>query len=59
MEYHDGFTRAALMLGDNGYVGGFAYAAKCGKSIDAMEYHTTAARQPCSATWVSTSRTSS
>ena len=27
------------MLGDNGYVGGFACAAKCGKSIDAMEYH--------------------
>ena len=28
------------MLGDNGYVRKFAYAAKHGNVIDAMEYHT-------------------
>lgn len=28
------------MLGDNGYVNGFAYAQRCKKSIDAIEYHT-------------------
>ena len=28
------------MLGDNGYVRKFAYAAKRGSVIDAMEYHT-------------------
>jgi len=40
VEYCDGLTRAALMLGDNGYVNGFAYAQRCGESIDAIEYHT-------------------
>lgn len=40
VEYRDGFAGAALMLGDNGYVGKFAYAARRGEAIDAMEYHT-------------------
>ena len=40
IEYSDGLKGAALMLGDNGYVRKFAYAAKRGNSVDAMEYHT-------------------
>ena len=40
IEYCDGLKGAALMLGDNGYVRKFAYAAKRGNVIDAMEYHT-------------------
>lgn len=40
VEYDDGLNGAALMLGDNGYVNGFAYAQKSGGSIDAVEYHT-------------------
>ena len=40
VEYCDGLKGAALMLGDNGYVRKFAYAAKRGEAIDAMEYHT-------------------
>lgn len=40
IEYCDESKGAALMLGDNGYVRKFAYAAKRGNVIDAMEYHT-------------------
>ena len=40
VEYCDGLKGAALMLGDNGYVRKFAYAAKRGSVVDAMEYHT-------------------
>ena len=40
IEYCDGLKGAALMLGDNGYVRKFAYAAKRGNVIDAIEYHT-------------------
>ncbi len=40
VEYCDGLKGAALMLGDNGYVRKFAYAAKRGTVVDAMEYHT-------------------
>ena len=40
IEYCDGLKGAALMLGDSGYVRKFAYAAKRGSVIDAMEYHT-------------------
>ena len=40
IEYCDGLKGAALMLGDNGYVRKFAYAAERDSVIDAMEYHT-------------------
>ena len=40
VEYCDGLKGAALMLGDNGYVRKFAYAAKRDRTIDAVEYHT-------------------
>ena len=40
IEYCDGLKGAALMLGDNGYVRKFAYAANRGDAIDAVEYHT-------------------
>ena len=40
VEYCDGLKGAALMLGDNGYVRKFAYAAKRGTVVDAMEYYT-------------------
>ena len=40
IEYCDGLEAAVLMLGDNGYVQKFAYAARRGATIDALEYHT-------------------
>lgn len=40
IEYCDGLKGAALMLGDNGYVRKFAYAAQHNGNIDAVEYHT-------------------
>ena len=40
VEYCDGLKGAALMLGDNGYVRKFAYAAKHNGNIDVVEYHT-------------------
>ena len=40
IEYADGLKGAALMLGDNGYVRKFAYAARRCTVVDAMEYHT-------------------
>ena len=39
IEYADGLDAAALMLGDNGYVEKFAYAAQRGRVADAMEFH--------------------
>ena len=40
IEYCDGLKGSALMLGDNGYVRKFAYAAKRDRTVNAMEYHT-------------------
>ncbi len=40
IEYNDGLKAAILMLGDNGYVKKFACAARRGRQIDALEYHT-------------------
>ena len=40
VDYCDGLTGAALMLGDNGYVNSFGYAQQSGDSIHALEYQT-------------------
>ena len=40
VEYRDGLKAAVPMLGDNGYVRTFAYAARRGNSVDALEYDT-------------------
>lgn len=40
VEYCDGLTGAALMLGDNGYVNGFAYAQRSGESTAAFGNYT-------------------
>ena len=39
IEYLDGLRAAVLMLGENDYVKKNAYAARRGRSIDALEYH--------------------
>ena len=39
IEYRDGLRGAVLMLGENDYVRKFAYAARRGRIIDALEYH--------------------
>jgi hypothetical protein len=39
IDYSDGLRGAVLVLGDTGYVTKFAYAQRCGDSIDAVEYH--------------------
>ncbi len=39
IEYCDGLKGSILMLGDTGYVQKFAYAARRGHTIDALEYH--------------------
>ena len=40
IDYNDGLKAAVLMLGGNGYVRKFAYAARCGQQVKALEYHT-------------------
>ena len=39
IEYFDGLRGAVLMLGDNDHVSKFAYAARRGQKVDAVEYH--------------------